>query len=149
MPQSYAALYAHFVFSTKDRALMIESDWKQSLYDYIGGICKNNDCVLIAAGGIADHIHLLVSVSREISSAELMKDVKASSSAWVHEKTPCAKFAWQNGYSVFSVSHSNLPAVREYLERQEEHHRKLSFQDELLALLRKHNVEFDERYIWK
>lgn len=148
MPQSYAAMYAHFVFSTKDRAPLIDATWKTALYQYLGGMCRKRECMLIEAGGIADHIHLLVSLSREISAAEFMREIKAGSSGWVHQHTPCVKFAWQNGYAGFSVSHSNIQAVRAYLAAQEEHHSKIGFKDEFIALLRKHNVEFDERYIW-
>jgi putative transposase len=105
--------------------------------------------VLLAAGGTQDHIHLLVSLGREWSLADLLRDVKAGSSKWVHHEFPeDQSFAWQSGYGAFSVSASNLGAVKRYIRDQAKHHRTISFQDEFRALLRQHGLEWDERYVW-
>jgi putative transposase len=149
MPQSFAAVYVHIVFSTKHRAPAIRSEWSDRLYQYIGGIVANRRGESLAAGGTADQVHLLVSLGREWSLADLLRDVKAGSSKWVHDTLPSdIDFAWQNGYGAFSVSASNLPAVKRYIADQEKHHSTMSFQDELRKLLGRHEIEWDERYIW-
>jgi REP element-mobilizing transposase RayT len=149
MPQSYAALYCHIIFSTKNREPFIKPEWQPRLYFYMGGILKEEKCVLLAAGGIADHVHLLVSLSREVAVAPLLRVLKSNSSNWVHETFPdLSAFAWQTGYGAFSVSHSNRDQVKHYLARQEEHHRKQPFQEEFLAFLHLHDIPYDERYIW-
>jgi putative transposase len=149
VPQSFAAMYAHIVFSTKNRLPLIRPDWAPRLYDYIGGIIANREGRLLAAGGMPDHLHLLVSLGREWSLAELLRDIKAGSSKWVHDQFSGDRdFAWQNGYGAFSVSASNLDAVDGYIADQPRHHRTL-FQDEFRSLLRKHGLTWDERYIWR
>jgi putative transposase len=149
VPQSLAALYCHIVFSTKNREPMIAADLRPRLYAYFGGTLRENRCVLLAAGGIPDHVHLLVSLGREASVAEAVRLVKANSSKWVHETFPDrSSFFWQTGYGAFSVSYSNLDRVKHYLATQEEHHRKHTFQDEYRLLLERHGVEYDERYVW-
>src|SRR5436190_2730694 len=133
MPQSFAAMYAHIIFSTKNREPSIDVSWQPNLYKYIGGIAKNNDFVLLGAGGVADHIHLLISIGRGLSIADLVRLVKSNSSKWVHENFPGnSSFAWQAGYGAFSVSRSQLPSVKEYLAGQEEHHRRRTFKEEFL-----------------
>jgi REP-associated tyrosine transposase len=149
MPQSLASLHVHVVFSTKNRAPLITADLAPRLYEYIAGIAHNISCRLVQAGGMPDHVHLLVSLGRETSVAELVRVVKANSSRWIHETIPGQTgFGWQNGYGAFAVSFSLLGPVRQYIIDQEEHHRKQSFQDEFRALLRKHRIMFDERYVW-
>jgi putative transposase len=149
MPQSFGALYFHLVFSTKNRQPLIDDDLQARLYEYIGGILRAEKSVLLAAGGMPDHVHLLVSLSRELSIAETLRLVKANSSKWIHETFPDRQhFAWQAGYGAFSVSFSNLPDVKHYLARQAEHHRIRTFQDEFREFLRKHELEWDERYVW-
>src|SRR5690242_998946 len=109
MPQSFACMYAHVIFSTKNRGPAITADLQPRLYEYIGGILRNEKCALLAAGGVQDHVHLLISMGREVSIAELVQALKANSSRWIHETfTEHREFAWQSGYAVFSVSHSNL-----------------------------------------
>jgi REP element-mobilizing transposase RayT len=148
MSQSLAAVYVHLVFSTKHRAPVI-GDWSCRLYDYIGGIMAHHDGVLLTAGGMPDHVHLLVSVDRKWSLADLLRDIKAGSSKWVHDNFPDARtFGWQDGYGAFSVSVSKLDEVMHYIRNQVRHHRKLSFRDELRELLRKHGLEWDERFVW-
>jgi putative transposase len=149
MPQSFGSLHFHFVFSTKDRQPLIDAELQPRLYEYIGGILRAEKSVLLAAGGMPDHIHLLVSLSRELSIAETLRLVKANSSRWIHATFPRRqKFAWQAGYGAFSLSFSNLPEVKNYLSRQAEHHRVRTFQDEFREFLEKHELAWDERYLW-
>jgi REP element-mobilizing transposase RayT len=150
MPQSFASLHCHLIFSTKNRAPLITAELQPRLYAYWGGICKEQGYPLIAAGGTADHAHLLVSMSREVFVAEVVRVLKANSSKWVHETfAERREFGWQNGYAAFAVSFSNIEAVKRYLARQEEHHRKQTFQEEFVAFLRRHHIEYDERYLWE
>jgi REP element-mobilizing transposase RayT len=149
MPQSLAALYVHLVFSTKNREPFIGPDLAPRLYAYIGGILRETGSVLLEAGGMPDHIHLLVSLGRQTSVADAVRNVKANSSRWVHETFPNrAAFGWQNGYGAVTVSHSNVEAVREYIRGQAEHHKTKTFQDELREFLRRHAIDWDERYVW-
>jgi putative transposase len=149
MPQSLACLYAHLVFSTKNRESFIVPDLAPRLYAYIGGILRETGSVLIESGGMPDHIHLLVSLGRQASVADTVRTVKSNSSRWVHETFATrAAFAWQNGYGAFTVSYSNMEAVREYIRGQEEHHKVRTFQDEFREFLRRHAIEWDERYVW-
>src|SRR4051812_34897171 len=147
MPQSFACLYYHLIFGTKTRAPLITEGVQLRLYDYIGGILRAEGCVLIAAGGMPDHVHLLVSLDKRVSMSEALRIVKTNSSRWVHETFPgLSGFAWQVGYGAFSVSASHLDAVKGYLSRQAEHHRSVTFQEEFVAFLRRHGIEYDERY---
>lgn len=148
MPQSYAALFFHLIFSTKDRQPLLGPDWRPRLHEYLGGILRNRAACLLAAGGMPDHAHLLVSLSREALMADTLRDIKAISSKWVHEEIGQAEFAWQAGYGAFTVSYSAVEAVRHYIVTQEEHHRRMSFQEEFIAFLRRHDIAYDERYLW-
>ncbi len=149
MPQSFADLHCHIVFSTKNRLRSIDGEWQPRLYEYIGGILRKQKCVLTAAGGMPDHVHLLVSLSREMAVAEVVRLIKANSSKWVHEEFVASRgFAWQAGYGAFSVSHSNLDAVKQYIAGQAEHHRVRTFQEEFIEFLKRHEIEYDEKYIW-
>jgi REP element-mobilizing transposase RayT len=149
MPQSLAALYCHVVFSTRNREPLIDPEWEDRLYGYVGGILGNRKCLLLIAGGMPDHVHLLVSLARTWSVADLVRDVKSNSSAWIHEEIPDMRhFSWQDGYGAFSVSVSQLDAVRKYVAGQKEHHARQSYQDEFRAILKRHGVEYDERYVW-
>jgi putative transposase len=149
MPQSLASLNFHVVFSTKNRQPLIDADIQSRLYEYIGGILRAEKSVLLAAGGMPDHVHLLVSLSRELSIAETLRLVKANSSKWIHNTFPDRKdFAWQVGYGAFSVSFSNIPDVKDYIGHQADHHRTRTFQDEYREFLRRHEIEWDERYVW-
>jgi REP element-mobilizing transposase RayT len=147
MPQSLADVNIHFIFSTKNRQPLIVEAIAPQFHQYIGGVIRGEKCGPLAVGGIPDHVHLLISLSREISIAELMRIVKAGSSKWMHEQGHL-EFQWQTGYGAFSVSHSNLGSVRDYIANQVEHHRRMSFQEEYLLFLQKHNVAYDERYLW-
>jgi REP element-mobilizing transposase RayT len=150
MPQSLAAVYLHLVFSTKERRLFLQDRaMREELHKYIGGVSKTLECAPIRIGGVEDHVHVLARFGRTLSIAEWVKELKRLSSIWVHERGPLhAGFQWQNGYGVFSVSRSKLDDVTAYVEGQEDHHRRMSFQDELRAMLRKHGMEYDERYLW-
>ena len=149
MPQSFACLHAHLIFSTKNREPLLVGELPDRLYAYIGGILRDENGSLVAAGGMPDHVHLLISLGRESSMSELLQKIKANSSRWIHETFPNLKgFAWQTGYAAFAVSYSNIEKVTEYIAAQAEHHRTVSFQDEFLAFPRKHKIVFDERYRW-
>ena len=149
MPQSLAALYCHIVFSTKNREPLIEANLEESLYAYVGGIVRERKSALLAAGGMPDHVHLLVSMSRVWAVADLVRDVKSNSTGWIHDSKPdLLHFSWQAGYGAFSVSSSQLGLVRKYLAGQKTHHAKQSFQDEFRELLALHGLEYDERYVW-
>ncbi len=149
MPQSFGSIQVHLVFSTKNREPWIAPAIAERLYDYLGGTLRGNNCSSIAIGGIADHIHLLVSMSREFSASQLIRVLKSNSSRWIHDTFPTmAGFAWQSGYGAFSVSYSQIEVVKAYILNQEQHHKKQTFQDEFLALLEAHRLEWDERYVW-
>ena len=150
MPQSLSAVYIHLVFSTKERQPFLRDRYtRESLHAYLGGISRTLDCPPIIVGGIEDHVHLLARFGRTITQAEWVKELKRVSNLWLKEQSRTyADFQWQGGYADFSVSPSNLERVKKYIANQEDNHRKLSFQDELRALLRKHKVEWDERYVW-
>ena len=149
MGHSYAALYYHVVFSTKDRRPEISTDLRSRLCDYIGGIVKGENGTLLAAGGVADHLHLLAAFHGTTSVADMMRQIKTNSSKWIHETFPAnAGFAWQSGYGAFTVSQSNQDQVRAYIENQETHHARVTFQEEFLSFLKRHNLPYDERYVW-
>ena len=149
MGQSFASLHYHLVFSTKHREPLIDDVLQPRLYEYMGGILRNHNGVLLAAGGIADHVHLLVGLHREMAVAEAVKLVKALSSKWIHETFPDRQtFAWQTGYGAFTVSYSNMDQVKRYIANQKQHHRQRTFQEEFLAFLERHQIPYDKRYVW-
>jgi REP element-mobilizing transposase RayT len=149
MPQSFTCLHYHIVFGTKDRRPMIGDDIRNRLYEYIGGIVSENKSRLVAIGGMPDHVHLLVSVSKELSISDALRLIKTNSSKWVHETFPeHGAFAWQAGYGAFAVSFSNVDAVKRYIADQETHHRRVDFKTEFMTLLKRHEIEFEERYLW-
>jgi putative transposase len=137
----------HAVFSTKERVQIITPQLKPDLYSYMGGIFRELDAKPTIINGTADHVHCLFHLPADVPVSESMRVLKANSSKWVREHHS-RKFAWQTGYAAFTVSASNRAPVFSYIKRQEEHHKKMSFQHELLMLLRKHGIEYDERYIW-
>ncbi|HEY1380233.1 MAG TPA: IS200/IS605 family transposase [Gemmataceae bacterium] len=149
MPQSFVAIQLHVVFSTRNREPWITADLAPKLYAYIHGIVADTTGILLAAGGVADHVHLLVTLGRETSVSELVRLVKCNSSKWIHETFSDQRgFAWQNGYGAFSVSRSHRGRVARYIDTQAEHHRTVSYQDEFRELLQRHDMEWDERYVW-
>jgi len=149
MAHTYTDILMHVVFSTKDRMPLLTSDLKPKLFAYMGGICENLKCVPHKINGPDDHLHLLVGMTPTIATSDFLRLLKSNSSKWVNEQQPSDPFDWQTGYAAFSVSHSNQEAVFKYIENQEEHHKKITFKQELLALLKKHGIKYDERYIWK
>jgi putative transposase len=150
MPQSLAKILVHTVFSTKERRPFLKDvALRDELYHYLGGILKHLDCQSIIVGGVDDHVHLLSTLSRTCPASEMVKEVKRGSSVWLKTKSSDLQdFAWQKGYGIFSIGFSQISAVRGYVAGQEEHHRRVSFQDEFRALLAKYEVDFDERYVW-
>ena len=149
MPQSLASVPLHIIFSTKNRQPFLNGEWTGKVNDYFGGIALERKCVLLAAGGMPDHVHLLVSLGREITIANLIRDLKSATSRMIHETIPGqSAFAWQSGYGVFGVSQSNLAAVLNYIRHQAEHHRSRTFQEEFREFLDRHQIAFDERYVW-
>jgi len=150
MPGTYSQLLLHIVFSTKGRAPWITHEVAERLYPYIGGIVRAEKGVLLAMGGIEDHVHMYLRWRPDGAVSDLMRTVKSRSSKWIHsEFSSLGGFAWQEGYSVFSVSKSREEAVKTYIARQAEHHKPEDFKSELLRMLRAHEVEFDERYVFE
>ena len=150
MPQSLAKILTHTVFSTKDRRPFLrDQPLRDELHHYIGGILHNLDCQPIIVGGIEDHVHFLCALSRTCDAATMVKEVKRGSSLWIKTKSANLKdFAWQNGYGIFSIGFSQIEPVKQYIAGQEGHHNKISFQDEFRQLLKRYEIEFDERYVW-
>jgi REP element-mobilizing transposase RayT len=136
---SYVSSYFHCVFSTKERRRMITPELRDRLWPFLGGIARRNKMKAIEIGGVEDHVHI----------SRALQLIKGGSSKWVHETFAEARlFAWQEKYGAFSVSVSQLDTLIQYIRDQEEHHRKMTFKEEFLALLKKHRIEFDERYLW-
>jgi len=150
MPQSLAKILVHTVFSTKDRRPFLrDKALQEELHRYLGGILANHDCQPLIIGGVEDHVHILSTLSRTCEASKMVKEVKRGSSLWLKTKAPdLSDFAWQNGYGIFSIGFSQVEPVRNYIAGQEEHHRKVTFQDEFRELLRRYEIEFDERYVW-
>jgi putative transposase len=150
MPQSLAKILVHTVFSTKERRPFLRNgNLRNELHAYLGGILKQHDCQPLVIGGVADHVHILSTLSRTCEAASMVKEIKRGSSLWIKEQEAAlGDFAWQNGYGIFSIGASQVPTVKQYILNQEEHHRRTSYQDEFRKLLTLYGIEFDERYVW-
>ena len=149
MAQSLAKIAVHVVFSTKNREPLLTTTIRSDIFAYSVGILNSLECITLAINGTEDHVHALIGMSKTISLSKMMEEVKKGSSRRLSAQNMTAKhFAWQAGYGAFSVSESQISTVVHYIEEQEKHHRKMTFQDELISLLKKHNIEFDERYLW-
>lgn len=149
MPQSLVKNLVHLVYSTKHRTPCLDAELQPRLWSYQAGILQKWDSHALIIGGLDDHVHLLFALSKNHALIKIVEEVKKGSSIWLKEQAPhLADFHWQNGYGAFSVSESNAPAVHTYIQNQAEHHRTMSFQDELRELFRRHGIEFDERYVW-
>lgn len=149
MSQSLASILVHVVFSTKKREALLPDTFRDELHAYIGGIVENQKGTLLKAGSVADHIHLLIAHPRTCAPSDLVQEIKTGSSKWLKTKAPrLAEFHWQSGYGIFSISPSHRPALEHYIATQAEHHRVETFQNEYRRLLRKYEMEYDERYVW-
>jgi len=142
-------LLVHVVFSTKDRKPYFDPDTRVGLHAYLATVARNLDCECFLVGGVEDHVHLAIGLSRTLSVAKLIEQLKTTSSRWLKTRARSLEdFSWQRGYAVFSVSPQHLPELKAYIADQEAHHRRSSFQDELRVLLAKYGVAFDEKYVW-
>ena len=149
MAQTLVKLYVHIIFSTKNRADLILPEIEEELFAYFGGISNNNNSKLLAAGGTENHLHLLVSMSKNIELSELVGDIKRDSSKWIKTKGNSFRaFQWQDGYGAFSVGYTQIEDVKKYIANQKSHHLKISFEDEFRYFLNKYEVDYDERYVW-
>lgn len=149
MPHSYTSQLMHCVFSTKERRPIITAALQKRLFSYIGGIARANNMVLIAVGGIEDHIHLLILLPKTMSISKAMQLIKGGSSKWIHDTFPEHRlFEWQEGYGAFSVSASGKARVIDYINNQREHHRKRDLKSEFTAFLKAHDIDYDERYVF-
>jgi REP element-mobilizing transposase RayT len=149
MANTYTSLHFHIVFSTKNRACWIKTDVEQRVWAYLGGIAKENKMTPLQIGGIEDHVHVLLGAPAVLPPAKIAQLLKGGSSTWIHETFPRMNgFGWQDGYGAFTVSKSNVPSLSAYIQRQLEHHRTMTFQEEYRELLKRHEIEFDERYVW-
>jgi putative transposase len=149
MAGTYNKLYYHIVFSTKNRQPFISPSLEDELYKYISGVLRGIGGSCIEINGMQDHIHFLTILPPKIAVSDALRDIKANSSKWIHETKPeQAAFAWQDGFAAFTVSKSQVEPVREYNLDQKQHHAQRDFKSELLGLLERHEIEYDERYIW-
>lgn len=149
MPQSLDNILLHLVFSTKNRVPCLGASVRPALHAYHATVVRSTGCECPRAGGVADHVHLAIKLSRTITVAALVEEVKTSSSKWLKTQSPELRgFAWQRGYGVFSVGPPDLDALLAYIDNQEEHHRARTFQEEYREFLTKHGVPYDERYVW-
>ena len=149
MPQSLSFVVIHLIFSTKERQTFIGETVRPSLHAYLATVARNAGCEAYRVGGVADHVHLAIRLSRTITIADLVETLKTTSSKWMKTQSPdLAAFSWQRGYGCFSVGPSDLDSLRAYIDNQEEHHKTRTFQDEYRMFLKKYGVEYDEAYVW-
>lgn len=149
LASTYTNLVYHMVFGTKERRSLITPALRAELYAYIGGIIRDERGVLFEIGGMADHIHIAAKYRADVSVADMVRLIKTNSSKWAGERRDLTLwYGWQTGYGAFSVSESRLPALRTYIQNQKQHHTTTSFQEEFVALLEKHGIDYDERYLW-
>jgi len=146
MPSTYLGLYYHIVFATKNREPVLGAEWRPKVHAYFVGTVVGLGGRVLAVGGVADHMHLLVELNAMHRVADFMREVKRAASVWIHENTRLSSFAWQEGYAALTVSASNLETVRHYIENQEEHHRHRSYREEVLTMLDRSGIEVDMRY---
>jgi putative transposase len=146
MAHAYSRNHIHLVFSTKERRNFIEKEWQPRLWAYLAGICENHEMIAVAIGGTENHAHILFHLSPKLALAKAVQLLKGNSSKWMGEQG--IRFAWQEGYGAFSVSASNLDQVTRYIHNQVAHHREFSFEEEFRALLKKHRVDYDPKYVF-
>jgi REP element-mobilizing transposase RayT len=149
MANTYTALHYHVVFSTKRRERWITPEIETRIWAYLGGIARDNDMKALCIGGIEDHVHLLLGAPPTMAPAKAAQLIKGGSSKWIHDTfSNLRPFAWQDGYGAFTVSKSNIPGVIEYIQTQREHHTTKTFQEEFVELLRRHEIDYEEKYLW-
>lgn len=149
MANTLTSLHYHVVFSTKDREAWISPEIEQRVWSFLGGIANENGMKLYQIGGMPDHIHMLISLPTSLAVSKALQQIKGGSSKWIKtEFERLAGFAWQDGYGAFTVSKSNVPEVAEYIRGQKEHHRTKTFQEEYVAFLKRHEIQYDDRYLW-
>ncbi len=148
MSDSYTNLLYHIVFSTKDRRPIITAEYEVRLYDYIGGTIRSLGGISLELNGTEDHVHLLAKLRPDRALSDVLRDLKANASGWMHDVFPSLKrFSWQRGYGAFTVSQSNVKEVRRYIARQKKHHQRVSFRDEFIQFLKANGIEYDERFV--
>jgi putative transposase len=149
MPQSLSKVFIQIVFSTKNREPWLDTALRPSLHSYLATVVRDLDAEAFRVGGTADHVHIAATLPRTLSQADMVQQIKTSATHWLkRQHKSLAAFAWQRGYGVFSISKSQLSALTRYVDNQEEHHRKRTFQDEYRTILKRYGVEYDERYVW-
>jgi putative transposase len=148
MPQSLARILVHVVFSTKNREPFLSKEIRSKLHGYLAAVGRELGCEVFRVGGVSDHVHLAIDLGRTIAISKFVQKVKQTSSVWLKESAALHQFEWQSGYGSFSVGQSQLETLIGYVSNQEEHHRKITFQDEYRALLKKYGIEADEQYFW-
>jgi putative transposase len=149
MANTYTSLHYHLVFSTKNREPFIKKEMRERIWAFLGGIARENKMKALCVGGTDDHIHILLMAPPAMPLSKMVQFLKGGSSKWIHETFPeMRRFAWQDGYGAFTVSKSQIPDIVRYIQGQEDHHRAKTFQEEYLAFLQKHGIEYDERYVW-
>ncbi len=149
MPQSLSFNLTHIIFSTKDRRPFITPEYREDLYAYLAETARVCKCECYRVGGVEDHVHLAIRLARTISVSKLVEELKSTSSKWMKTKSPALReFSWQRGYGSFSLSPKDLDSLIAYIDKQEEHHRKKTFQDEYREFLKRYGIEWDERYVW-
>ena|SRR2546423_11284735 len=150
MPHSYVSNFVHYIFSTKERFPFIDNELESRLWPYMGGIARENGMKALNIGGTHDHVHALLSLPATLSLAKAVQLIKGGSSKWIHDQLPkYRRFAWQDGYGAFTVSASQIKTVIRYINAQEEHHRKKTFEEEFIEFLDKHEVQYDPRYVFR
>jgi len=148
MSDSYTNLLYHIVFSTKERRPLITPEYEVRLYDYVGGMIRKVGGISLELNGTSDHIHLLAKLRPDCALSDVLRDLKANATGWMHDVFPSLRnFSWQRGYGAFTVSQASVAAVRQYIARQKEHHRKISFRDEFIQFLEENDIAYDERFI--
>jgi putative transposase len=144
MSDTYHSINLHVVFGTKSREPLLRNEFRDELFAYMGGVARNRDAVLLHSGGVEDHVHLLIGLPPKLAASDLLRDIKSNSSRWLKEEKGLNGFAWQDGFSVFSVSPSKVDATKAYLDKQREHHEKVSFGRELRDMYEAHGLPYDE-----
>ena len=148
MSHTYCCALFHCVFSTKERHKTITPAIQPRLWAYIGGVARKREMAALGVGGTDDHAHILLSLPSSLPIAKAMREIKSESSRWMRETCAIEGFAWQEGYGAFSIGQAQVDATLKYIASQQEHHRKHDFQAEFIAFLKKHQIEYDPRYVW-